>query len=434
MQINTEYIIIFGIALGAGILIGHIFTRFKYRSENRLLTEALSRTEKDLKALNDNFLQISNAHAAAKEKILLLEDVRKSMTDSFRAISAGAIQENNRSFLDLAKMTLSEYITAARTDFDSRSKAIGDIVKPVREAIDRYDRQVTAMEREREKAYGGLYRQVETLAASQNILQKETGRLATALRIPHVRGRWGEITLKRTAELSGMQNRCDFIEQPSTMDGNTQKRPDMIVRLPGNRLIIIDAKVPLSAYLDSLEAETESKQEEFLETHAKQVRAHIQNLSKKSYWADFDPTPEFVILFIPGENFFSAALSKIPELIEEGVQKKVILATPTTLISLLKTIAYSWNRETTSENAKAIGELGRELYDRLFLMTDHLSRLGDDIGKCVGTYNQAVGSFNRRVLVSAQKFTELGIPAKNGEEKLQIEPVEGMLKTPLKQE
>ncbi len=406
----------------------------KYKTEIRLLTEALFQTEKDLKSLNEHFLQVSNANAAANEKILVLEDVRKSMTDSFRAISAGAIQENNRSFLDLARMTLSEYITAARTDFDSRSKAIGDVVKPVREALDRYDRQVTAMEREREKAYGGLYQQVETLAASQNLLQKETGRLATALRIPHVRGRWGEITLKRTAELSGMQNRCDFIEQPTAMDGDNQKRPDMIVRLPGNRLIIIDAKVPLSAYLDSLEAETESKQEALLEIHAKQVRAHIQNLSKKSYWAGFDPTPEFVVLFIPGENFFSAALSKIPELIEEGVQKKVILATPTTLISLLKTIAYSWNRETTAENAKAIGELGRELYERLYLMTDHLSRLGDDIEKCIGTYNQTVGSFNRRVLASARKFAELGIPAKNGEEKLQIEPVEGMLRKPRKSE
>lgn len=361
--------------------------------------------------------------ARYRSEIDFLKEARQSMADTFRGISANTIQENNRSFLDLAKATLSEYVTAARTDLDSRSRTISSIVQPVQEALNRYDQKVSSMEREREKAYGGLYQQLESLAASQTILQKETGKLANSLRLPHVRGRWGEITLKRTAELSGMQNHCDFFEQPVFQGDQNSRRPDMVVHLPGNRQLVIDAKVPLSAYLDSLEAETESEQEIFLETHAKQVRAHILSLSKKAYWENLESTPEFVILFIPGENFFSAALSKIPELIEEGVQKNVLLATPTTLLALLKTVAYIWNQETAAENARIIRDLGRELYDRLGLMTSHLERLGSDIERCVDAYNQTVGSFNSRVLASARKFPELGIPNKNGKQELSVQTI-----------
>ncbi|RJP78086.1 MAG: DNA recombination protein RmuC [Desulfobacteraceae bacterium] len=423
MQIHSDYILFVAVSLPIGFLLGYLFGRLRYRPEIDLLKDMIQKTESELKSLHDAYLKISGAHAAAQEKILALEEIRESMADTFRGISANTIQENNRSFLDLAKATLSEYVSSARSDLDTRSKTIGSMIQPVREALDRYDRQVTSMEREREKAYGGLYQQIESLAASQTVLQKETGKLATALRVPHVRGRWGEITLRRTAELSGMQNRCDFIEQAFVQGENSGQRPDMVVHLPGNRLLVIDAKVPLSAYLDSLEAETEAAQDAFLETHARQVRSHILSLSRKSYWESFESTPEFVILFIPGENFFSAALSKIPELIEEGAQKNVLLATPTTLLALLKTVAYVWNQETAAENAKAIRDLGRELYDRLGLMTGHLERLGNDLERCIHSYNQTVGSFNNRVLVSAGKFPELGIPVKNGKEKLSIQPV-----------
>jgi DNA recombination protein RmuC len=423
MLIHSNDIILWAVSLIFGAFLGYLISRFRYRSEIDLLKEMFHKTEEDMKRLHNDFSEISGAHMAAQEKILMLEEVRQSMTETFRGISANTIQENNRSFLDLAKATLSEYVTAARTDLDSRSKTVGSMIQPVREALDRYDQKVTSMEREREKAYGGLYQQIESLAASQTILQKETGKLANSLRVPHVRGRWGEITLKRTAELSGMQNRCDFVEQPFFKGEMNNQRPDMVVHLPGNRQLVIDAKVPLSAYLDSLEAETDSEQENFLETHAKQVRAHILSLSKKSYWESLESTPEFVILFIPGENFFSAALSKIPELIEEGVQKNVLLATPTTLLALLKTVAYVWNQETAAENAKTIRDLGRELYDRLGLMTSHLARLGSDIERCIDAYNQTVGSFNNRVLASARKFTELGIPIKNGKEELSIQTI-----------
>ncbi|MCJ7617399.1 MAG: DNA recombination protein RmuC, partial [Desulfobacterales bacterium] len=261
----------------------------------------------------------------------------------------------------------------------------------------------------REKAYGGLSQQVHSLVETQQILQKETGKLVKALRVPHVRGRWGEITLKRVAELSGMQNRCDFFEQQSAADDNGTMRPDMIVYLPGNRQIVVDAKVSLSSYLEALEAETEEERESFMAQHAKHIQTHMHQLAQKAYWKQFSPTPEFVVLFIPGENFFSAALVKNPQLIEEGVNKGVILATPTTLISLLKTVSFAWRQENVSENAKAISELGRELYIRLNSMAKHINKLGRDIERCTITYNDTIGSFESRVLTSARKFKELGI-------------------------
>ena len=426
MQIYADYILFIAGALPVGFLLGYLLGRIRYRPEIDLLKGLTRKAESDLKTLQEEYIRISGEHAAAREKILLLEEMRESMADTFRGISVDTLQASNRAFLDLAKATLSEYVTAARSDLETRSKTVSSMIQPVREALDRYDQQVTSMERQREKAYGGLYRQIESLAASQTTLQKETGKLASALRVPHVRGRWGEITLRRTAELSGMQNRCDFYEQVSVPGDKSSQRPDMVIHLPGNRMLVVDAKVPLSAYLDSLEAEGEAAQEERLDAHARQVRAHIVGLSKKAYWESLETTPEFVVMFIPGENFFSAALSRSPELLEEGAQKNVLLATPTTLLALLKTVAYVWNQETAAENAKTIRDLGRELYDRLGLMTAHLERLGRDMEKCIQAYNQTVGSFTSRVLVSANKFSDLGIPVKNGKEELAVRKIEAV--------
>jgi len=312
----------------------------------------------------------------------------------------------------------------AKSDFNVRSKEVKNIVVPIKDSLDRYDQHIQAMERSREKAYGGLSRQILSLAETQQTLQKETGKLAKALRVPHVRGRWGEITLKRVAELAGMQNRCDFFEQQSAHGENGVMRPDMIVSLPGNRQIVVDAKAPLSAYLEALEAETEEDREVLIATHSKQIQSHMHKLAQKTYWKQFAPTPEFVVLFIPGENFFSAALVKNPKLIEEGVNKGVILATPTTLISLLKTISFAWRQENISENTKVISELGRELYTRLNLMANHFDKLGRDIERSTNTYNQVVGSFERRVLTSARKFKELGIFLPGDKDIVHIDPVE----------
>lgn len=411
-------------AAAIGLFTGWVIARLKYRADMRRMKKELTRIDQEFKAQSLSLLEISKDYAAAREKSLMLENSRTTMADAFKSISVNVLQESNRSFLDLAQTTLSKYLDSARADLDARGKTIDRLVLPVKDALEKYDHQVMAMERAREKAYGGLTQQVASLAESQHQLQTETGNLAKALRVPHVRGRWGEITLKRVAELSGMQSRCDFIEQPSTRTADGIQRPDMIVHLPKNRQIIIDAKVPLSAYLEALEAGTEPEREDRLLAHAKQVQAHIHSLSQKSYWTSFHPTPEFVVLFIPGENFFSAALTEIPGLIENGVSKGVILATPTTLIALLKTIAYGWQQETAAENARNIIELGRELLERLNLMGDHLNRLGRDLDRSTATYNRVIGSFERRVFASARKFKDLGISLQDNDHLPPIEPAE----------
>ncbi len=315
--------------------------------------------------------------------------------------------------MDLAGTTLARYVDAAKREMDDKGKNIGEMVAPIVECLEKYDRQVKAMEQARQEAYGGLTQQVKSLAETQQDLQKETGKLVSALRLPHVRGRWGEMTLKRVVEIAGMQNQCDFFEQPTGGVEGGVIRPDMIVRLPGSRSIIIDAKVPITAYLDSLDAESAEKTEEHLARHATHVQRHMGKLSQKSYYSGFSPTPEFVVMFLPGENFFSAALKQMPSLIEDGSAKGVILATPTTLITLLKTVAYGWRQDAAVENARAVSELASALYSRIYAMVDHINKLGRDLDKCVASYNKTIGSLEKRVLVSARRFQEMGAAGNN---------------------
>ncbi len=361
---------------------------------------------------------------AAMEKTAMVEEMRNRMAESFSALSSRALQENNQAFLDLAKTTLSGYLDAARTDMEGRSRAVADMVKPLFDALEKYERQAQAMEQARQKAYGSLSEQVSSMARTQQDLQKETGRLVQALRLPQVRGRWGEMTLRRVAEIAGMQDHCDFYEQPAARTEDGALRPDMIVKLPGGRQIVIDAKVPLAAYLDSLENGEQGQDGQPLERHAAQVRSHMMRLAQKAYWRQFEPTPEFVVLFMPGENFFSAALSCQPGLIEQGAARGVILSTPTTLITLLKTVAYSWRQESAVENARAVVDLGSELYGRLYVMIDHFNRLGRELDKSVSAYNKTVGTLERRVLVSARKFQEMGVVEEDRKDLSTPAPVE----------
>ena len=381
---------------------------------------SLEEREKKIETLHTTISNLKERHAELEatlenqrqvfeEKAALLKDLRNGLTETHKAISADALKSNNQTFIDLAQATFSKYMASARTDFNARGKAVKETIEPLKEALDRYDRQIQAMEKSRENAYGGLSKQVDALIQTQKFLQKETGKLVQALRVPHVRGRWGEITLKRVAEMAGMQSHCDFFEQTSTQSENGLLRPDMVVHLPGRRNIIIDAKVPLVAYLEALEADTEEEREEKLVTHAGHVATHIKKLAQKAYWSQFEATPEFVVLFIPGENFFSAALAHNPKLIERGVQDGVVLATPTTLISLLKTVAFGWHQEKMAENARHISRLGSELFERLTTMGSHINNLGRDIERSVKTYNRVVGSLERRVFTSARKFKELGV-------------------------
>ena len=347
---------------------------------------------------------------AYREKLALVLENREKLSQAFEALSRQALEKNNASFLQLAKETLGRFQEKAQGDLEKRQACIERALKPVQDSLSQLDRGMQAIEKERKGEQESLKAQLRIMVEAEKELRLETATLVKALRRPTVRGRWGEMQLRRVVELAGMLNHCDFYEQK--MGDSGQSRPDVIIRLPGGKQVIVDAKTPCEAYLEAIEADDQGIKEDKLKGHARQLRQHIVSLGKKAYWQSFALTPEFVVLFIPSDNFFNAALEFDPTLIEMGVKEGVVIATPTTLIGLLKAIAYGWKQETLSQHAKAVSALGHELYKRLIDMGHHWSKVGRSLGSSVEAYNKAVGSLESRVLVSARKFQEMGAAPK----------------------
>jgi DNA recombination protein RmuC len=349
--------------------------------------------------------------AEARERAFA--EARGQLTNSFQALAAEALKHNSGEFLKLAQENLKQFQTHAVGELAQREKAVEGLVRPIREALEKTEAQVRAMEKERQTAYGSLTKHLETMADSQRRLHEETNNLVQALRRPEVRGQWGEMTLKRLAELAGMVEHCDFEQQPQVRtDEGAAQRPDMVVRMPDGRCIVVDAKTPLDAYLDAIKAGDDAARGRALERHARKVRDRVKELSAKAYWQQFAESPDFVVLFIPGDQFLSAALDADPRLVEDALASKVIIATPTSFVALLRAVAYGWRQEVLAENAERIRTIGEELYGRLVTFADALAKLGRSLDSSVGHFNRAVGSFESRVLPGARRFTELGLAAK----------------------
>jgi len=363
-----------------------------------------------------------------EEQKALLEDAKSRLSDAFRSLAAEALAGNTQGFFALADEKFRLLRQEAAADLDTRRKAIETLLQPLAETLFTFQRETKELEDKRLREISTVGEQMRAVAAAQTTLQYETARLVNALRSPQIRGRWGEIALRKTAELAGMSPYCDFVEQESVVTADGRLRPDMVVKLPAGREVVVDSKVPFGAFLEALEAKTEQDREAALLRHARQVNDHVTKLASREYWDQFPAAPEFVVLFIPNDSFLAAAAERDPALIESALSKKVVIATPTTFIALLRAIAYGWRQEQVAENAQRISVLGQELSYRIATLAEHFAKVGGALGKAVESYNAAVASFETRILPSARKFRALGAGGKKEIEEL--EPIDQAPRAP----
>ncbi len=406
MNLSSDILIYSAIALVIGLMLGYLIASLRtmrYKSE------------------------LESERRAQAEKIKLLEQAGEKLSDSFSALSSRALQQNNEAFLRLAEQNLSKHQTQAKGELQQREKSIESLIKPIRDTLEKTERQLHSMEKDRKEAFGSLSEHLRQMSDTQVRLQRETGNLVSALRRPEVRGQWGEMTLKRLAELAGMTEYCDFYEQESVSTEEGILRPDMVVRMPDKRELVVDAKTPLDAYLNAVQSDNDDERKLELQRHARKLRDRVKELASKAYWLQFKNSPDYVVLFVPGDQFLSAALEQDVSILEYALSNKVILATPTSLIALLRAVAFGWRQQAVAENAEQIQQLGEELHNRMLTFTDHLGKLGSSLGSSIDHYNKAIGSLERSVLPGARKFSELGI-----EKRKQIESIDPIEKAPRK--
>ena len=369
-------------------------------------------------------LRLAEERQETAQNLKLMAEAREAMENMFKSHAADALRNNNQSFLELAKATLAEFQQGARGDLEKRQLAIDQLVAPVRASLEKVDEKIAALERARETAYGELRQQFTQMTVLHKQLSDQTGNLVSALKQSHVRGRWGEIQLRRVVEMAGMMPHCDFVEQQGSDTEEGRLRPDLVVKLPGGRQIVVDSKAPINAYMEAHEATNDEVRRAKIQLHAQQVRRHLGDLAKKSYWDQFQPTPEVVVMFIPGEAFYSAALEADPSLLDSAFDQSVIIASPASLMALLKAASYGWRQEAIAQNAREISLLGQELHNRLGTMAEHLGRVGKGLASATGAYNDAIASFESRVLSSARKFKGLGATSQEAEI-IELRAVEG---------
>ena len=417
ITIDPVYLQIGGPALLAGLILGGLIVWLVQRQQKKVLQQSVEALETRIK--DQDTLQAEREAAFA--------EANTKLTAAFAQLANQSLKSNSENFLRLAEQNLGAQQEKAKQDLGAREQAVENLVKPIRDALQQSQRQISELEKARSEAYGSIRTQLESMQTSQKSLAQETQNLVNALRRPEVRGRWGEITLRRLVELAGMVEHCDFQEQVHTSADDKFIRPDMIVSLPDQRTLVVDVKTPLDAYLQAVEAKDDAQRKLGLERHARNVREHIRKLASKGYWEQFPQSPEFVILFIPGDQFLSAALSEDPQLIDSALSQQIILATPTSFVALLKAVAYGWRQLALADNAEEIRHLAEDLYGRLTTFVGHLNKVGKQLASSVENYNRAVGSLERKVLPGARKFVELGIRPKKQIE--QVEPLESFPRT-----